>query len=72
LIENIVKLSIPEVDKDLYNVKMNISVQEFAMNQAVGFLKGSPKIAPTSATSLQTSSDSNLLLSSNNKSSLEA
>lgn len=51
LIENIVKLSIPEIDKDLYNVKMNISVQEFAMNQAIGFLKESPKIAATSATS---------------------
>lgn len=30
LIDRLMKLSIPEVDKDLYSVKMNISVQEYA------------------------------------------
>lgn len=72
LINRLMKLSIPEVDKDLYSVKMNISVTEYAMQQASSFLNQMTAANPASAHSQMTSSSSNTLqVASNNKSSLE-
>jgi hypothetical protein len=39
LINTILQLGIPEVDRDLYSAKMNISAQDYATKQALEFLK---------------------------------
>lgn len=74
LINRLLQLSIPEVDKDLYSHKLTISVQEYALKQAAAFMNQTPAtIGPTSAHSGVTSSSSNTQnVVSNNKASLDA
>jgi hypothetical protein len=74
LINRLLQLSIPEIDKDLYSHKMTISVAEYANKQATTFLNQmAPTVGPTSAHSQMTSSSSNTAhVMSNNKASLDA
>ena len=71
LINKLLKLSIPEVDKDQYAVKMNISVHDYALKQAKQFLNQLSHQDPKSAHSQLTSSGSANMRASFNKSSLE-